>query len=126
MGVVVAVALAVLAIVLGMRLRQLWWREGAASRAPAERHPFRCVAVAVRGNGCAAARELARRRFLAGEAPRLPLQGCSNPSCACVYEHFEDRRHHDRRSAFAGDPDLATERRSSRGRRHTDVDYATH
>jgi hypothetical protein len=63
-------------------------------------------------------------RFLAKEAPRLPLPGCDHPgSCKCTFRHYEDRRHGSRRSAEAGSGGAgrpATERRASRGRRARD------
>jgi hypothetical protein len=47
---------------------------------------------------CDAARALLGRRFLAAEAPRLPLQGCtSGEACTCKYRHYEDRRGQPRR-----------------------------
>jgi len=42
---------------------------------------------------CEAARGLIARRFLALEAPRLPLTGCAAPEhCGCKYRHHADRR----------------------------------
>ena len=52
---------------------------------------------------CEASRNLARQRFLAGEAPMLPLNACSQPGdCHCVYKHWSDRRASERRAEFDG------------------------
>jgi hypothetical protein len=52
---------------------------------------------------CEASRKLARQRFLAGEAPMLPLNACSQPGdCHCVYKHWSDRRASERRAEFDG------------------------
>ncbi len=54
---------------------------------------------------CNAAAELHGRRFLADEAPRLPLDACLTPSnCHCVYKHFDDRRTGLRRDSDEGLP----------------------
>ncbi len=54
---------------------------------------------------CNAAAELHSRRFLADEAPRLPLDACLTPSnCHCVYKHFDDRRTGLRRDSDEGLP----------------------
>jgi hypothetical protein len=63
--------------------------------------PYRGVAIKPGKNGCASARTLEERRFLALEAPRLPLPNCDATVCQCRYSHFEDRREHDRRSSHA-------------------------
>ncbi len=88
------------------------------------RHPFHCVSVDAKGGGCDAARQLAGHRFLAGEAPALPLPGCTQSACACIYVHFEDRRHRRRRDFNVNrvdQPTLMRERRGVRGRRKTDL-----
>ena len=52
--------------------------------------------VSVKTNGkymCEAAFYLEGTRFLAHEAPSLPLHGCADSQkCRCVYKHFHDRR----------------------------------
>jgi hypothetical protein len=35
---------------------------------------------------------LAKNRFLAKEAPRLPLDECTVADCQCEYKHHDDRR----------------------------------
>ena len=107
-----------------------WWRargfvasgrsagsgDGAAS--------FRCVSVRACERPCVTARSIAGRRFLPGEAPPLPLEDCGLDLKGCVYEHFEDRRFHNRRRARQrGDGKgeiVHYGRRSSNGRRMTD------
>jgi hypothetical protein len=42
-------------------------------------------------------------RFLSGEAPPLPLPGCTAPRCLCRYAHYEDRRARDRRVPLSHD-----------------------
>lgn len=62
-------------------------------------------------------------RYPAGEAPRLPLPGCSSRRCTCKYVHHADRRRSARRSSASGlarDPWSGAERRKSPGRRATD------
>jgi hypothetical protein len=74
---------------------------------------------------CAAAQALKTVRFLAAEAPRLPLLDCSSPgSCSCVYKKYGDRRAGARReddeTGIRRYFDPAKERRVKRGRRRSD------
>lgn len=85
---------------------------------------FRAVSVESDWRGCcAAAKALEGQRFLCGEAPMLPLDDCTDPSsCHCVYKHWSDRRHQERRSPYAGMASQlhtakAGERRSGHDRR---------
>ena len=89
-------------------------------KAPSE--PFHAVAVKTSGRCCAAARKLSGQRFLADEAPMLPLPGCDAASCKCSYHHFADRRIGPRR-----DPDdpkskrrALADSRQNKGRRIED------
>jgi len=41
---------------------------------------------------CEAARKIEGVRFLAAEAPHLPLAGCDAAACTCHYRHYDDRR----------------------------------
>jgi hypothetical protein len=96
---------------------------------PASSRPvsYRCVGIqpADPVSSCEVARAMSGRRFLPGQAPHLPLSGCTAARCACKYVHFDDRRAGDRRSDLGQQVrkfhslDWA-ERRSSRGRRKTD------
>lgn len=119
-----------LAIVVAMTMMRLFRRgktEADERVALGDVHPYHCVGVTATSSACVAARKLQGQRFLANEAPRLPLQGCSSLDCTCVYAHFDDRRHHARRDpwshqALAIEPEQV-ERRVSRGRRKTDGMY---
>ena len=74
-------------------------------------------------DACAAIKDLAQTRFLADEAPMLPLAGCTNPAgCNCTYQHFEDRRTQPRRESDIGLPlkDHPEDGRRGHGRRVTD------
>jgi hypothetical protein len=83
-------------------------------------------AVEIRGGRrcCDAARALAGKRFLPGEAPSLPLPDCDCGSrCECRYRHHEDRRCGPRRAAdgaFASPPTGNEDRRHAEGRREQD------
>ena len=88
--------------------------------------PSRYQAIAIfRGATCCSmARKFSEHRFLAREAPSLPLKGCTMPQgCQCAYLRFKDRRGESRR---LDDFNAATrraqsgERRGSRGRRSSD------
>ncbi|MGH8230509.1 MAG: hypothetical protein ACRESY_01665 [Steroidobacteraceae bacterium] len=68
-----------------------------------------------------AVRDGVDKRYLLGEAPRLPLAGCATPEqCTCKYRKHADRRNDDRRllggthcaAWYAG-----SERRARRSRR---------
>lgn len=83
---------------------------------------FHCVAIRSRGTPCAAVREFAGKRFLSGEAPDLPVPGCTAAVCRCSYVHFGDRRVGDRREIFGArripdDYHLRTDRRLRKDRR---------
>ena len=74
-------------------------------------------------NACDAARDLENVRFLADDAPMLPLRDCSNPAgCRCKYQHYDDRRTEARRESDVGMPmkDHPNDARSGVGRRVTD------
>ncbi len=86
-------------------------------------HLFHGIEVIPGKRCCPAARALAKRRILSSEAPRLPLQACTNPNhCTCTYKHFTDRRTEARREWDIGLPERfrVDERRTGRGRRVTD------
>jgi hypothetical protein len=77
---------------------------------------------------CEAAVKIAGSRFLAAEAPELPLPECSACRCRCKYRHHEDRRDEDadRRVPHGLRNDLfgamrQMERRTARGRRASDM-----
>jgi hypothetical protein len=89
---------------------------------------YRAISIAAGVDACPQAAGLAGRRFLVGEVPQLPLQGCPSQSCSCRYLHHEDRRGEDaeRRAPAALSTELyasagnAERRGRRRGRRITD------
>ena len=74
-------------------------------------------------SACEAVTALENVRFLADEAPMLPLSDCCNPSgCRCKYQHYDDRRTEARRESDAGLPTkhYPNDARAGMGRRATD------
>lgn len=103
------------------------WRNAAreALRVQHPRSAFHGVSIQARDEACAVAQQLKGVRFLAREAPGLPLPGCSARECTCVYVHFDDRRYHSRRDpylnkVYMAPEDMVERRREPRGRRGTD------
>mgnify|MGYP000571269059 CR=1 FL=1 len=43
-------------------------------------------------NACLSVKNIQGKRYLADEAPRLPIVGCSTMKCRCKYEDLDDRR----------------------------------
>jgi hypothetical protein len=43
-------------------------------------------------HACECVCHVRRQRYLAGEAPTIPIDGCTNTECSCTYVHHEDRR----------------------------------
>ena len=75
---------------------------------------------------CAAAKRSRNKRYLAAEAPRLPLDHCSRSgNCDCRYRHLDDRRQAPRRLSETGMPAQlqmqSTERRARVSRRAEDI-----
>lgn len=96
-------------------------------KTPARSHgAFRAVSCS---GPCTAVREIREKRFLEREAPVLPLPGCPESRCNCIYIHHDDRRsgRRDRRGlSRSANPlqrgDNPDERRGGpRGRRSTDL-----
>ncbi|HVO00371.1 MAG TPA: hypothetical protein VMT49_10050 [Steroidobacteraceae bacterium] len=86
---------------------------------------WRAVRVVAGASPCAAALALREKRFLASEAPRLPLRDCDRQNaCQCKYQHLADRRGEPRRSAdsaFGGAAkSVSPERRRPGERRERD------
>lgn len=77
-------------------------QEVAAARPrKAESTAYHAVSIKFGRDACAAAKSLTGHRFLANEAPRLPLSGCDAEICECRFTHHKDRRSgKDRRSPF--------------------------
>ena len=86
--------------------------------------PWSAVRIAPGGEACAKAVALHDKRFLARDAPALPLKGCTrSATCNCIYRHYADRRAGPRRdAAAAGTRPLRSpvERRATRERRGSD------
>ena len=92
-------------------------------------NPYKAVAIVAGTNACDSVAAAGDRRYLIGEAPRLPLPGCDPAACTCKYRHLDDRRdlHEDRRhpsvlladlySTTTGEPNR---RERKRGRRNSD------
>lgn len=54
---------------------------------------FHAVAIVCGTNCCTASHAIEGIRYLSAEAPRLPLEECSDVlECACTYRHYLDRR----------------------------------
>lgn len=72
------------------------------------------------GRSCAAVRRLKGKAFLSAEAPKIVVEGCSQPKeCQCRYKHLEDRRRNLRRDTDMGFPPrrMVDERRKTSDRR---------
>ena len=78
-----------------------WYRLKPAARPSAENrlrsNPYLAVSVSCPKDACAAARKLEAKRFLAKEAPPLPLPNCTAKKCGCRFTHYADRRDEQRR-----------------------------
>jgi hypothetical protein len=102
------------------------WRKPIRPQATAtqhpERHPYRGVSVRFRATACEAAKQLAGKRFLARQAPPLPLPECNSAHCTCRYVYHDDRRDgEDRRSGLPSPFALINpDRRLGTGRRSSD------
>jgi hypothetical protein len=104
-----------------------WSRPSHTRHAPSRtaRAPERFAAVEIRwrSGACEAARALEEQRFLASQAPALPLVGCTRTRCNCTFTKLSDRRTDDRRWGHEGLSAamfLDEDRRNRAGRRDTD------
>ena len=78
-------------------------QEAAATSRPrkAADTSYHAVSIKLGKDACAAAKNMTGHRYLASEAPRIPLPGCDAAVCECRFAHHEDRRSgKDRRSPF--------------------------
>jgi hypothetical protein len=105
----------------------MWKKPEPVRRALPSHETGRWHAVSIKSERycCAAARELSSIRFLAAQAPRLPLTACSAAeACSCKYKHHNDRRGSPRRkediSGMRRRDPHGTERRSAPDRRESD------
>ena len=70
---------------------------------PPRKDKSQAVEVVAGPRGCDAARELEGQRFLASEAPLLPLRECTASfDCDCKYQKWDDRRQETRRMIEGG------------------------
>jgi hypothetical protein len=91
--------------------------------APKQVRPFQAISIYCGTKTCPMARRFRDHRFLAKDAPQLPLAGCTLASaCECRFLKHKDRRAERRRFVdFATlRRDFAQERRQRAGRRETD------
>ena len=100
-------------------LKQLGRAPRAGEAAP-ESFPYRAVSVVPTRASCPAAVAIREKRFLAAEAPTLPLPMCTWPlSCPCKLNVHNDRRARPRRDDEPSQPKTRKDRRVT-GRRPTD------
>lgn len=87
-------------------------------------NPYQAVGVIACIRACAAVGQVQGVRFLARQAPRLPLADCDRVArCACRFEKFADRRDSVQRSPYSNSGMVSfggAERRRTRGRRATE------
>jgi hypothetical protein len=57
---------------------------------------FPSVSIQFGASACPAVKALTGKRFLANEAPTVPLENCNSASCTCKYVHHEIRREQDK------------------------------
>lgn len=115
--------LLLLSVVIIAAVVALYWRRmKSAVRSPAltqqKSNPYHCVTVKFRKNACDPVRALESKRFLAKEAPRLPLPGCTVKNCGCRFVHYDDRRSEERREGIRMGQSDFVQRRSQPDRRH--------
>ncbi len=81
---------------------------------------FAAVEIRTRSGACHRAQALEGRRFLAKDAPTLPLPDCKAAECSCAFSKLSDRRTEGRRLDFGGlsaSQFLDRNRRKNRDRR---------
>ena len=99
---------------------------GAISDAPAVSR-YRAASILASRCACDAVKMVEGKRYLAAQAPKLPLLDCSAERCTCRYVRHEDRRgsQGDRRALYSLQTDLygvdgQPDRRRRQGRRRAD------
>jgi hypothetical protein len=98
-------------------------RATARRPAPREARPggrFGSVEIRTRSGACEAARALVGQRFLAKDAPALPLADCRATQCSCGFAKLGDRRTDMRRlmqGGLSASLFAAANRRTKRDRR---------
>ncbi|MBT8082136.1 MAG: hypothetical protein KJP08_10415 [Gammaproteobacteria bacterium] len=123
------VAIAALIVWVVLRLRRNKAPQapsGAGAKSATTR--YHAVSIHYAEGACAAAKALSGQRYLANEAPRLPLPDCDAHQCRCYFAHHEDRRtQRDRRSPFGagshgGTSGFRQDERREREERRQDAD----
>ncbi len=108
----------------GRRQNPLRTTEPARPATASRTNAFQAVGVIARSQGCPAVGAVQGVRFLARQAPRLPLPDCDRAaSCRCRFEKFADRRTLVQRSPYNNATlfNIAgAEKRGNRGRRSGD------
>jgi hypothetical protein len=104
--------IAILMVLIVLGLAAYWYlarraspagrKDAAARRSSTAPARFGAVEIRVRSGACAAARAFQGKRFLAQEAPALPLPDCTAPHCSCAFVKLSDRREDERRSEHEG------------------------
>ena len=123
-----------LLLVVGLLVAWLIYRQGLDRPGARQKRPlglprhasdFHAVSVKPGAYACNEANEIAGERFLATEAPEIPLPGCTSSNCECHFIHHNDRRAgKERRSPFtsggvaAATGTYAQDRRQGRERRN--------
>ena len=107
-------------------LKKLIAKKSVPSRKPAPPAVEKWHAVSVQPGEpqCDAVLKQRGERFLAADAPRIPMPQCAWPArCRCVYRHHADRRAGPRRIADRGmyGRPVALERRKGQDRRRADA-----
>ena len=70
-------------------------------------HIYQAASINPGGCACNAVKALGDKRFLAEEAPHMPLTNCDSAKCQCRYVRHEDRRkREDRRAVYCLQTDL--------------------
>ena len=64
----------------------------AGQRKIAKAHTFPSVSIQFGPSACPEVKALTEKRFLANEAPTIPLENCNSANCTCKYVHHDIRR----------------------------------
>jgi hypothetical protein len=67
----------------------------AGRRKIATAHDFPSVSIKFGPSACQSVKDLTDKRFLADEAPSVPLINCNSANCTCKFVHHEIRREQD-------------------------------
>ena len=127
-----------LLLVLGLLIAWYFYRQGLEKPKPKPDRrtlstpdsDYHAVSIKPGSYACSAVSDIAGKRFLATEAPELPLPGCTAAKCECHFVHYRDRRSgKDRRSPFgsgglaAASGKYAQERREGKERREEEDEF---